>query len=170
MFGGIERSLATFQVEALSAEYFLRGQFKPLGDLGVFLNDRRRDFIRLDDVELIPLVAGRQQRGVRREAVNVHKQTLLALSLTVADEAQGVQVLASKRPVVFYLGSLIVRGELHVNVDALDEDLLEDARDFHPVSKASIYCLQGGAAPFAREAPLLFVQRASVQAYHLYEE
>ncbi len=170
MFGGIERSLATFQVEALTADFLLRGLFRPLGDLGVFLNDRRRDFIRLDEVDLVPLAPDRQLRGVHREAVNVHKQTLLAISLTAADQAQGVQVLASKRPVVFYLGPLIVRGELHVNVDAFDEDLLDDARDFHPVSGANIFSIRNAAASFTRDVPVLFVQRTSVQAYHLHKE
>jgi hypothetical protein len=169
MFGGIERSLATFQVEVLSADFMLRGRFKPLGEMAVYLNDRRRDFIRLDEVELIPLVTDRALRGAHRETMNVNKHALLAISLTVAEEAQSVQVLASKRPVVFYLGPLIVRGELHANVDALYEDLLDDARDFHPVSGATIFSVRNATVPFAREVPLLFVQRARVQGYHLHE-
>ena len=80
MFGGIERSLTTYQVEELSADYLLRGHFKPLGDLGVFLNDRRRDFIRLDRVELLPLTGESQLRSIHRETVNVSKQALLAIS------------------------------------------------------------------------------------------
>jgi hypothetical protein len=170
MFGRLERSLATYQVEALSADYCLRGHFQPLGELAVFLNDRGRDFIRLDDVELAPLTADRPLRAIQRKTVNLQKQTLLALCLTAAEEARNVQILSSKRPVVFYLGSLIVRGELHVNVDALNEDLLDEARDFHPVSSASIFPVRNVTATFAREVPLLFLGRASVQGYHLHEE
>lgn len=170
MFGGLERSLATYQVETLSADYWVRGHFQPLGELAVFLNDRRRDFIRLDEVELVPMDADRQLRGIHRKTVNLHKHGLVVFSLAVAEEAQKVQILAAKRPVVFYLGSLIVRGDLHVNVDALDEDLLDETRDFHPVTGATIFSIKHAAAPFAREVPLLFVNRAGVQGYHLHEE
>ncbi|MDT8305330.1 MAG: hypothetical protein RRC07_05295 [Anaerolineae bacterium] len=170
MFGSLERSLATYRVELFSADYFMRAQFQPLGELLVFLNDRQREFVRLDEVELVSLTAERQLRAIQREAVSVNKRSVQVVSVPDAAEAERVQVIAAHRPVVFYFGPLIVRGQLHVNVEALPDDLLDDSRDFYPVSAANIYYMRAAAPQYTREVPLLFVNRQSVQTYHIQPE
>jgi hypothetical protein len=102
--------------------------------------------------------------------MSLNKHTLLAISLTAAEEASGLHLLASSRPVVLYLGPFLVRGDLHVSVEAVADDLLDETRDFHAVSRAHIFPISIPAIEFAREAPLLFVRRGAVQGYHLYEE
>lgn len=170
MFGSLERSLATYRVEAFSANYLLRAQFKPLGELPIYLNDRRRDFVRFDEVEITALAGDRQMRAIHREMLSFNKRSLLVLAVVEPSQAEGVQILAAERPVVIYLGSLIVRGQLHVNIDASAEDLLDDARDFYPISEANVYHLHGATPAYAREVPLLFVNRRLVQGYHLHTE
>lgn len=170
MFGSLERSLATYGVEVFAADYLLRAQFKPLGELLVFLNDRQREFVRLDEVELLSLSAERQLRAIQREAVSVNKHSLLLISVPDGTQAERVQVIAGHRPVVFYLGPLIVRGQLHVNVDAVPDDLLDDTRDFYPVSDANIYYVRATAPKYTREVPLVLVNRRLVQAYHIQPE
>lgn len=170
MFGGMERSLETYRIEAFSPNYLLRGQLSPLGELANFLNDRRREFIRLDEAEIVPLVGDRHLRPIHRATLIFNKRTLLVLTIVETADAIKTQVLVTKRPAVVYLGQLIVRGQLHVNVDASADDLLDDARDFYAVSEANVYHLHAATPAYAREAPLLFVNRARVQGYHLDEE
>ena len=170
MFGNLERTVERFRVEALSDSYLIQATLRPLGNVPTYLNDRRRDYVRFDEVELQPFTAGRQMRGVKREMMSVNKPSLLLVSLPVAEEAEKIQILDSKRPVVFYLGPFIVRGQLHINPDASNEDLLDDARDFYPVTDASIFALESVAATPNRQVPLLFINRLHVQAYHIHQE
>lgn len=169
MFGGLERSRETYRIEAFSPHYLFRGQLSSLGELPHYLNDRRREFIPLDEAEIVPLVGDRQLRPIHRETITFNKRNLLVVSIVETADAIKTQVLVTKRPVVLYLGQLVVRGHLHVNVDASAGDLLDDARDFYAVSGASVYHLQAATPAHAREAPLLFVNRSSVQGYHLDE-
>ena len=169
MFGNLERTRDTFRIEALTASYLLRAELKPLGEILVYLNDRRRDYVRFEEVELQPIAHARQMRGVKREMMSVNKPSLLLVSLPVAEEVAKVQLIESSRPVVFYLGAFIVRGKLHINLDASDEDMLDDARDFYAVSDASIFPLEKLAATPSRQVPLLFVNRPHVEAYHIHQ-
>jgi hypothetical protein len=166
MFGSLERSLETYRVECFANDFLLRAQLTPLGELLVYLNDRRREFMHLDAVELQALTADRQLRPIQRDVLNVNKRTLLALSMLDDGEAQRVQVIAARRPVVFYLGPLIVRGQLHVNVDASADDLMDDSRDYYPISQANIFYVRATPPKYTREVPLFLVNRSLVQAYH----
>jgi hypothetical protein len=170
MFGSLERNLETFRVEAFSLDYLVRAQLKPLGDLPNYLNDRRREFIRLDEAEVVPLVGDRHLRPIHREAVVLSKPNLQVLTIVETGDAVKTQILVTKRPVVIYLGQIIVRGQLHVNAEASELDLLDEARDFYPVTEANIYHLNSATPAYAREVPLLFVNRPLVQGYHLHTE
>lgn len=169
MFKNMERALETFQIEAISSTYLIRASVKPFGELPTYLNDRRRDYVRIEEVELHSLSPNRQMRSVKRETMSVNKPSLYFLSLTVAEEVEKIQLMVSKRPVVFYLGSFVVRGQLHINPDASNEDLLDDARDFYPISDAGIFPLETLSIVPVQQVPLLFVNRPHVQAYHVHQ-
>jgi hypothetical protein len=170
MFGNLERPVELFQIETLSPNFLMRATLQPVGTLPVYLNDRHRDYLRLNQVELEPLAAGRQMAGLTRSVMSVTRRNLFLLSLMVAEEAEKVQKLASKRPVVFYLPRFIVRGHLHISPEASNEDLLDETRDFYPVSDASIFPLEALAAQPTGQVPLLFLNRLHVDAYHVDQE
>ena len=170
MFRNLEPTVETFQIETLSPSYLVRAVLKPLGNLPVFLNDRRRNYLSFEQAELQPFSAGRQMTVQKQEMMSVSKEGLLLVALTEPEEVERVRVMASKRPVVFYLGSFAVRGYLHITPDASDQDLLDEARDFYPVSDASIFPLETVAAAPTRQVPLLFLNRPHVQVYHVHRE
>jgi hypothetical protein len=170
MFGSLERNLETFRIEAFSPDYLVRAQLKPLGDLPNYLNDRRREFIPLDEVEIVPLVGDRHLRPIHRETFVVSKANLQVLTIVETGDAVKTQILVTKRPVVIYLGQMIVRGQLHVSAEASAMDLLDEARDFYAVTEANIFHLHSATPAYAREVPLLFVNRPLVQGYHLHTE
>ena len=160
----IDRPL--LRVEAILGDFLLRGSLLPLGELMNFLNDRRRGNIAFESCELFPLAADRQVRGVRQESLTVVRDNLIALCLLDEAQMSHERLLKASRPVVFYTASFAIQGQLHVNVDARDTDLLDDSRDFYPVTQAMLFPLRPVAqAPTAR-VPLLLLQRSRIQAYH----
>jgi hypothetical protein len=164
MFGNLQ--LQIFQVEAVLPDYLLRGGIKPLGPLLTYVNDRSRGAVRFEDLELLPLPIDRQVGCIKQPKVTVDKANLVLLSVVKAEDAATVQLLQSKRPVVFYTSHFAIQGDLHVNQDSRDDDLLDDSRDFSALSDALIFPLrQLGVTP-TRKTPLLLVNHHHIQTYH----
>lgn len=167
MFREIE--LATIQVEAILDDYVLQADMQPRGDLGVYINDRNWGFVSFQNAELLPLSVQRRVEKVRRGQFIVNKQNLAILSLLREEQADQVQLLSATRPIVIYTSHFAVRGQLHVNTEAPQEDLLTDMHDYHGLTKATIYPLREAATAPTASVPLLFVRRQLVQAYHTQE-
>lgn len=166
MFG--ELKLDTFQTEAVLPDYLFRADLRPRGSMLTYMNDRGRPFIPFENAELFSLAADRQVGGLRQSGImTVNKSAILLLSLLKEEQAEKVQLLAAKRPVVFYVGFFAVQGQLHVNQDAHDEDVLEETKDFFALSQVSIYPLRPVATAPTRQVPLLLINRVRVQAYHV---
>jgi hypothetical protein len=166
MFADMRLEINHLSVEMVTADFLARARLQPLGELPTFLNDRRRSFIRVDEVELSPMSCERQMQGVSRPSMSINKKQVAFVSLLKEEEAAEVLIMASGRNVVFYIGPFAVNGKLHINADAKDEDLLDDSRDFYAVSDVTVYPVESVAAPPQRKVPLLFVNRARVDGYH----
>jgi hypothetical protein len=167
MFREIE--LTTFQVEAILDAYVLRADMQPRGDLGVYINDRNWDFIPFQNAELLPLSVERRVEKVRRAQFVVNKHNLAVLSVLGEEQADQVQLLSATRAVVLYTSQFAVKGQLHVNTEAPQEDLLAELHDYHGLTKATVYPLREVATAPTASVPLLFVRRQLVQAYHAQE-
>lgn len=167
MFANLEREIRVYQVEVLTGAYLFRARLEPFGELASFINDRRRTFISLHDVHIAPLDSQRRTTRVKRKEIIVNRGQILMVNLVESAESEDVQILAATRPTIFYLDQFAVEGQLHVNVDANDEDLLDEARDFYPVSEATIFPMITSASQPAQEVPLLFIRRAAVHAYQV---
>ena len=155
------------QVEAVLSDFLLRGSLTPLGELLNFLNDRRRGAFTFAACELLPLSPERQLKGIKQDTLTVNRSQLVTLALLDEAQAAAERLLKASRSVVFYTAQFAIQGELHVNVDARDSDLMDDSRDFYPLSQATLFSLRPIAQPITRQVPLLMLQRAQVQAYHL---
>lgn len=164
MFG--ELQLKTFQAELVLEDYLIRAKLQPRGSMLVYLNDRQRPFLPFDEAEIYPMAADRQVNVIKQPEIVVNKRYLKILCLTDSEEAQREQLLASKRPVAFYTGVFAIQGQLHVNADARDQDLLDETKDFFAMSDASIYPIKKIMTAPTRHVPLLFISRTLVQVYH----
>lgn len=162
-----EISLTSYQVEAFSADFLLRGEFKPRGPFLIYINDRARSFAPFDDIELFPVATDRQVKGIKQAVMVVNKTNLQIISLLKAEQLQSVQLLQTKRPVVFYTSHLAVQGQLHVNSDARDDDLLDDTREYFAVTEATVYPLRAMAVSPTRQVSLLMINRLHIQSYHV---
>lgn len=163
----MEITFDTYKVETMMANFLLRGDLQPRGDLMVFLNDQTYSHFTFDEAELLPLATGYQVRSIRQPAVNVNRDTIAFISALEEGQADKVQILQSKRPVVFYTELLAIRGYLHVNPDMRDDDLLDQMHDFFAITGASIFPLRSLANTPRREVPFLAVNRNVIFAYHV---
>lgn len=155
------------QVELILTSFLLKGKFSPLGELLIYLNDRTRNSILIDECELAPLAPDRQVRGVKQPSLVALKHQIVFLSLLESAQAQEIRILKASRPVVFYTRQFAVQGQLHVNTDARDSDLLDDNRDFFAVSNATIFPLEQLAQQPTPQVPLLLIYRSQVHTYHV---
>jgi hypothetical protein len=165
MFG--ELQLKTFQVEVVLDDHLIKAKIQPRGSMLVYLNDRRRPFLPFEEAEIYPLAVERQVNVVKQPEIVINKRFLKILSLVDEEEAQAEQLLASKRPVAFYTGEFVIQGQLHVNADAKDQDLLDETKDYFAMSEASIYPIKKIPTTPTRRVPLLFISRTLVQVYHI---
>jgi hypothetical protein len=161
-----ELTLTAYQVEAFSADFLFRASFKPRGAFLIYMNDRTRSFVPFDDVELLPVAPDRQVKGIKQSLMVVNKTNLQMMSVINPEQAQSVQLLQSKRPAVFYTSHLAIQGQLHVNSDSRDDDLLDDTRDFFALTDATVYPLRTIALAPLRQVPLLLINRLHIQSYH----
>lgn len=166
MFNTLERKMTTYFAEAVTMDFILRGRFIPLGATLPFLNDRSRRFAQFEEVEIVPLVTGRQMGAIKRDNMTANKNLFVLLSFLDKGEMETVQIMPSHRPVIFYLSHFAVQGELHVNADARDKDLLDETRDFFALTNASIYPVHALASQPTRQVPLCFINVDFVHAYH----
>lgn len=157
----------SLHVEIVLTNFLLKGKFVPLGELLTYLNDRTRTSVLVDDCELFPLAPDRQVRGVQQAGLVALKHQIVFISLLQPSQVQEVRLLKANRPVVFYTRQFAVQGQLHVNVDARDTDLLDDNRDFFAVSNATVFPLEQVAQLPMRQVPLLLIRRSQVHTYHV---
>lgn len=159
--------LPTYPFEAVTPNFMFRGTFQPRGEIMTYANDPRYVYHTYTNVEMYPVGDGYQVASIKQEVLNVNREQLLFLALQNAEDAKKVQVLAAKRPVVFYCGSFAIQGYLHANADYTDNDLIGDDRDFVALSSAKIFPLKSTAIPLTREVPILVLNRHQALAYYV---
>lgn len=166
----LELQLTAYRVEIMLPDFWARASFKPLGPMLSYVNDRSRGNVRFEEIELMHLAVDRQVGCIKQAKVTVEKQNLVLIAVPDHEEAQSIQLLQNKRPVVFYTGRFAIQGQLHANQDARDDDLLDDARDYVALSEVTLFPLrQLGATAVSRKVPLLLVNQHYVQTYHVHQ-
>lgn len=163
MFAEIQ--FTSIRIEAVLADYIVRGELHSRGDIVIFLNDRNYPTFSLYDCVLHPLAVDRRVETVRQEVMTIEKTKVTAVSVTDETALENAQLTVSKRKVILYSGRFAVHGLLHVTADAPDEDILDETREFFGVTEGSIYPLVPvGTDPFTG-SPLILINRQRVEAY-----
>ncbi|MCB9423230.1 MAG: hypothetical protein H6667_25765 [Ardenticatenaceae bacterium] len=165
----MELQLPTFSTEIVTAQFLYRGKLQPRGELFTFLNDRRYLNFHMREATFHPLPEGYRVNTLKQDGINVNWRDILYIALLHEANMERVQLLQSGRPVTFYLQNLAIRGNLRVNPDAHDNDLLDETRDFLAVTDANIVPLHPVAAVPASTVPLLALNRHQIESYHVYQ-
>lgn len=164
----MEIQLPTFKIEVLTPQFLYRGSMQPRGELFTFLNDRRFLTFHIMEAVFAPLAAGYRINALKQAGINVNWRNFIYLALLDKENIERVQLLQSERPLTFYTRDLAIRGSLRVNLDAHDNDLLDETRDFLAVTDAEIVPLHPLAAAPTRAVPLLALNRHQIESYHVY--
>jgi hypothetical protein len=165
----LELQLPTYRVEMMLPDFWVRAGFKPLGPMLSYLNDRTRSSVRFEEIELMPLAPDKQVGCIKQPKVTVDKKSLVLVSVPDQADSGSVQLLQSKRPVIFYTSHFAIQGQLHINPDARDDDLLDDGRDYAALTEVTLYPLrQLGTTAVTRKTPLALINQLYVQTYHVH--
>lgn len=162
----MEISLPTFKVELGLPDFLIHASLQPRGDFLIYLNDRSYSYLRFDEAMLSALSKEYQVPSIKQKVLSVNRQSIIYLAVLVPEEAERLQVLQTKRPVIFYTNWCAIQGNLHVNTDSRDDDLLDQGRDFFAVSDASLFPIRSVTMAPASKAPFVLVNRHSLTAYH----
>ncbi len=167
MFGKLE--LPRFRVEVLLPGYVVRATFQPKGDLLIYMNDRRYDVTRFDEVEMYPTMTDAQVKGIKQEMMALNKKVISGIALLEPERTENVMLLASKRPFVVYTEWFAIRGNLHINPDSRDEDIFDETKDYFAITDAAIYPVRALRKEPTRKVPLLAINRHAIYAYHPFQ-
>ena len=96
----------------------------------VYLNDQNYSSYRFEEVELLPLMPDAQVRGVKQEILSVIKAFTVGISMLDDTVLESIQLMQSKRSMIFYTNWFIIHGNMHVNPDQRDDDIFDETRDF----------------------------------------
>lgn len=163
----MQLELPLFRVEVATPHFLLRGGFQPRGDILVFLNDRANSFFRFEDVELLAVSSEYKIPPVKQPTMSLNRRLITYVAVLEKEKAGDVQVLLTKRPAVFYADWCAIQGYLHVNADALDDDLLSEARDFFAISDARVFPMRTMTSQPVHQAPSVLIGRHAMIAYHV---
>jgi hypothetical protein len=158
--------LENWKVEVAIPNLLIKATLQPRGDLMIFLNNLTYTSFTFNDVELVPLGTDYQVKGVKQPMMNVTRNAISFMSVLEPEKATQIQLLQSKRLMVFYTEWFAVRGDLHVNTETPDENLLDDKFEFFMLTDVTIYPLRAmNARPIAK-APAVAFNRHTILAYH----
>ena len=159
----------SWKVEIGIPNFLLRATFQPRGDLMLFLNNFTYTSYSFSNVELLPLATDYQIKGVKQPAMTIIRQAMTFVSILEPDKAAKIQLLQAKRPVVFYTDWFAVRGNLHVNSEAPDDNLFDDKFEFFILTDAKVYPLRPMNHKPTAQVPALAINRKTLLAYHLHQ-
>lgn len=158
--------LESWKIEIAIPNYLVRATLIPRGDLMIFLNNLTYTSFNFNDAEMLPLGTDFQVKGVKQSMMNISRGAISFLSVLEPQRAAQVQLLQSKRTVVFYTEWFAVRGDLHVNNETPNENLLDDKFQFFMLTDATIFPLRTMNARPVQKVPAVAFNRLEILAYH----
>ena len=141
------------------------GQIEPIGPWVDFLNSK--------DKHVLPVYAARvlsvggAATAPERPQVCVGRDEVLVLHLPDRASHSTVHMLKNVQAAIMHTGPLVVRGEVHLGIEAALTTFLDDLPgNFFPMTNAELFSTQALPAPLPRKADLIFLNRARLQLYY----
>jgi hypothetical protein len=142
------------------------GQIEPIGPWIDFLNSKDKHVLPMYTARVLPF--GGAATTPERPQVYVGRQEVLLLHLPDRASHSTVYMLKNVQSAIVHAGPLVIRGEIHLGVDASLATFLDDLPgSFFPVTNAEIFSTQTLPVPLPRKADLIFLNRAQMQLYYL---
>jgi hypothetical protein len=165
----MELQLPIIKIEAITPQFLYRGKLQPRGELFTFLNDRRFLTYHFMETAFHPLMDGYRINTIKPEVINVKWTNLIYIALVDEADMECAQLMQFGRPVTFYTRDLAIRGNLRVNPDSHENDLIDETRSFLGVSDATIFPLHPLAVTPTQRVPMLALNWQQIESYHVYQ-
>lgn len=165
----MELQFTSYPVEVITGNFLLRGGFAPRGEFLTYVNDQRNIYYSFEDVEMKPLMADYQIPGLKQQELVMNRYAIHMINVLDESILEKLQIMQTKRAVVFYTDSFAIRGQFHVNADKRDNDLIDELRDYIAMTDVMVYPMRTSKIIPTRKVPFLALNRHSILAYHVHQ-
>jgi hypothetical protein len=143
----------------------LVGQIEPIGPWIDFLNSKDKHVLPMHAARVLPI--GGAATTPERSQIYLSRADVLLLHLPDRASHSTVYMLKNMQAAIVHAGPLVIRGEIHLGVDATLATYLDDLPgNFFPVTNAELFSTQALPVPLPRQAELIFLNRAQLQLYY----
>ena len=141
------------------------GQIEPIGPWVDFLNGKDKYVLPIYAARALPF--GGAATTPERPQVYVCRSDVLLLNLPDRASHSTVHMLKNVHSAIVHTGPLVIRGEIHLGVEASLATFLDDLPGhFFPMTNAELFSTQPLAVALPRKAELIFINRARLQLYY----
>jgi hypothetical protein len=141
------------------------GQIEPIGPWTDFLNSKDKYVLPVLSARVLPF--GGAATTPERPQAHVSRNEVLLLYLPDRASHSTVYMLKTILLAILHAGPLVIRGEIHLGVDATLATYLDDLPgNFFPLTNAELFSTQALPVPLPRKADLVFLNRARLQLYY----
>jgi hypothetical protein len=141
------------------------GQIEPIGPWIDFLNSKDKHILPMYAARVLPI--GGAATTPERSQVYVSRADILLLHLPDRASHSTVHMLKNVQAAIVHAGPLVIRGEIHLGVDATLATYLDDLPgSFFPMTNAELFSTHALPVPLPRQADLIFLNRAQLQLYY----
>ena len=141
------------------------GQIEPIGPWIDFLNHKEKHVLPVYAARVLPF--GSAAATPERPQVSVGRSEVQLLYLPDRAAHSTVHMLKNVQSAILHAGPLVIRGEIHLGVDATLATFLDDLPGhLFPVTNAELFSTQALPVPLPRKADLIFLNRTQLQLYY----
>lgn len=159
-----------WNVELGIPSFLIKTQFQPRGDILIFLNNQTYLSYYFEDVEMLPLGTKYQFKGMKQPGMTINREAISFISILDESDVEKMQLLSSKRTIVYYTEWFAIRGDFHVNSETPNENLFDEKYEFFALTNASIYPLRKIMNKPQTKVPALLINRTAILGYHAHHE
>ena len=154
-----------FNASVVLPGFQVTGQIEPIGPWIDFLNGKDKHVLPMYAARVLPV--GGAATTPERAQVYVSRSEVLLLHLPDRASHSTVYMLKNVQSAIVHAGPLVIRGEIHLGVDASLATFLDDLPgNFFPMTNAELFATQALSVPLPRKAELIFLNRVQLQLYY----
>jgi hypothetical protein len=160
-----EIKLSRFSATVVLPGFEIVGQIEPIGPWIDFLNSKDKHVLPVHAARVLPF--GGAATTPERPQVYVRRADVLLVHLPDRASHATVHMLKNVQSAIAHAGPLVIRGEVHLGVDASLATFLDDLPgNFFPITNAELFSTLALPVPLPRKAELIFLNRAQLQLYY----
>lgn len=156
-----------YPVELLAQNFYLSGQFVPLGDPLSFVNDPQRGTLMLEEATATPLRTDWRIGETSKPRLLVPKEQVQIVLIGDLDSENDMHLFPNTKRLIVYTNTYAINGHFHVGSEVPVGDMFHGTGGpFFPATRAEVYSILPLTNAVGGAAPMMFVNRNHVELYH----